>query len=238
MSSSSSVAATVAAAEEEGELGDHRRQRGEEARQRHHHHVAVDHVRELVCHHAFELGRVECVEDPPGGAHGRVLARAAHREGVGHRGLHHAHPRLGQIGLHAQPFDDAVQLRLIGGGDLLDPHRGHRDLVGGEQLQQQQADGHDHDHARPRARREQHADEHHVDEPEQEHRQQHPGLQTGVATEVGAGGGHRAHSGRRAYRPAKAIISPRWLAARPSPRSFPSAAASTSAAAWRSAAAT
>ena len=37
---------------------------------------------------------------------------------------------------------------------------------------------------------------------------------------------------------AKAIISPRWRAARPSPRSFRSAAGSTSAAAWRSAAAT
>ena len=42
------------------------------------------------------------------------LLRAAHREGVGHRGLHHAHPRLGQVGLHAQPFDDPVQLGLLG----------------------------------------------------------------------------------------------------------------------------
>ena len=55
-----------------------------------------------------------------------------------------------------------------------------------------------HDHPGARAGGEQHADEDDVDEPEQEHRQQHPGLQTGVATEVRMWCSHRAHSGRRA----------------------------------------
>ena len=79
MSSSSSRFA-VAAAEEEGELDDQRGERGEEARQRHHHHVAVDHVRELVRHHAFELGGLEQFEDAARRAHGGRLLRAAHRD--------------------------------------------------------------------------------------------------------------------------------------------------------------
>ena len=49
--------AVAAAPEEERELQDQRRQRGEEAGQCHHDHVAVDHVRELVRHHAFQLRR-------------------------------------------------------------------------------------------------------------------------------------------------------------------------------------
>ena len=48
---------------------------------------------------------------------------------------------------------------------------------------QQQHHRHDHDHAGAGAGGEQDADEHHVDEPEQEHRQQHPGLQAGVFAE-------------------------------------------------------
>ena len=49
---------------------------------------------------------------------------------------------------------------------------------------QQQYQRHDHDDAGAGAGGDQHADEHHVDEPEQEHRQQHPGLQAGVLAEV------------------------------------------------------
>ena len=70
------------------------------------------------------------------------------------------------------------------GRDLLDAQRGQRDLVRGEQLHEQQHDGDDDDHARARARREQHADEHDVDQPEQEHRQEHPRLQAGVLAEA------------------------------------------------------
>ena len=81
-------------------------------------------------------------------AHGRRLLRAAHRERVRHRGLHHAHLRLGQVRLHAQALDDAVQLGLLGRGDLLDAHRRQRDLVRAEQLHQQQ-----HERHRPRSSR-------------------------------------------------------------------------------------
>jgi hypothetical protein len=114
---------------------------------------------------------------------GRLLG-AAHRKRVGHRALHHADPWLGQIGLHAQPLDDAVQLGLLFGGDFLDAHRGHREFVRGEQLHQQQHDGDDHDQAGSRPGGEQHADEHHVDEAEQEHGQQHAGLQASVLAEA------------------------------------------------------
>ena len=128
-------------------------------------------MRELVRHHPFQLGGVEQSEDPARGAHRGGLAAAAHRERVGHRGLHYAHARLGQIGLHAQPFHDPVQLWLLGGGDLLDPHRGHGQFVGGEQLQQQQRAGDDRDRDPSHSDGEQHADEHDIEQPQQEQRE-------------------------------------------------------------------
>ena len=170
---------------------DQRCQRREEARERHHHHVSVDHVGQLVRHHAFELRRREHLEDSARRTDGRVLARFAHREGVRHRRLHDTDLGLGQVGLHAQPFDDPMQLGLLCGRDLFDPHRRERDLVGGEQLQQQQHDRHDDDQSGARARREQNADEDHVDQAQQEDRQQHPGLQAGVFAKAGTSRCHR-----------------------------------------------
>src|SRR5664280_1643631 len=41
------------------------------------------------------------------------------------------------------------------------------------------------------AGREQHADEHGVDQAEHEHREEHPGLKAGVSAEAGASGRHR-----------------------------------------------
>jgi hypothetical protein len=67
------VTAAEATPEEQGELGDQGRERGEEARHRHHHHVTVDHVGELVCDHAFQLGRVEHLQDAGRGAYRGLL---------------------------------------------------------------------------------------------------------------------------------------------------------------------
>ena len=61
------------AADPESHLHDEGGDRREEAGDRHHHHVAVLHVRQLVGHHALELGGGEEVHDPGGGHHGRRL---------------------------------------------------------------------------------------------------------------------------------------------------------------------
>ncbi len=178
------VAAAEAASEEQSELGDQRGERGEEAGQRHHHHVAVDHVCELVADHAFELGRVEHPQDAASRAHGRLLLRAAHRKGVGHGRVHHAHARLGQVRLHAQSLDDPMQLGLFLGSDLFGAERRERDLVRGEELHRQHEHRDHDDQAGGCAGGEEGADEHHVDESQQEHRQQHSCLQTAVFAEL------------------------------------------------------
>ena len=69
------------------------------------------------------------------------------------------------------------------GRHLVRAHRGERDLVRGEELDQEQPAGDHGDRHRAGAGGEQHADQDGVDEPEQEQRQQHPGLESGVAAE-------------------------------------------------------
>ena len=70
------------------------------------------------------------------------------------------------------------------------PIESERDLVRCEELDQEQAGRDDRDQDRTRAGREQHADQDRVDEPQQEERQQHPGLKPGVSAE-GCGACHR-----------------------------------------------
>ena len=61
--------------------------------------------------------------------------------------------------------------------------RRHRELVGGEQLESEQRDRDDRDRDAARAGGDQRADQHRVDEAQQEHREQHPALQTAVPSE-------------------------------------------------------
>ena len=134
------VVVISAAAEEEAELEDHRRR----ARRRSHAIVMIItsrllHVRELVRHDALELGGREQVHDPRRRADRRLLLRATQRERVGHRASRRPRPRLGQVGLDAEALDHRVQLRVLLRRHLARAHRAQRDLVGGEQLQREQA---------------------------------------------------------------------------------------------------
>ena len=63
----------------------------------------------------------------------RPIANAFGIERLGDRDA-----RLGQVGLHAEPLDHRVQLGRLLRGDLARAHRAQRELVGGEELQQQQ----------------------------------------------------------------------------------------------------
>ncbi len=125
----------------------------------------------------------EQLEDPRRRADRRRLARAPHRERVGHRGVHHVDARLGQVGLYAQALDQRVQLRRLLRRDLVRAHRPQRELVRREELHAEQADGHDEDRDAACAGGEQHADEQYVDRAEQEQRGDHPDLKPGVAAE-------------------------------------------------------
>ena len=62
-------------------------------------------------------------------------------------------------------------------------HREQRDLVRREVLDQEQAAGDHGDRHRAGARGDQHADQHRVDETEQEQGQEHPGLKAGITAE-------------------------------------------------------
>ena len=69
------------------------------------------------------------------------------------------------------------------GRDDAGAHRGQRELVGREQLDQREPAGDDqHDHRRG-AGGEEDADEHDVERAEQEQRDRHPDLESGVASE-------------------------------------------------------
>ena len=67
------------------------------------------------------------------------------------------------------------------GDHLARAHRGQGDLVGGEELNGEQPGGDDRDRDRAGAGGDQHRDQDRIDEPEQEDREQHPGLESGVA---------------------------------------------------------
>jgi hypothetical protein len=73
--------------------------------------------------------------------------------------------------------------RLLG-RDLLRAHRGEPDLVRQEQLRDREAARDDQDHHGARAGGEQHADQGHVQKPQQEDREEHPELESGVATDL------------------------------------------------------
>ena len=102
----------------------------------------------------------------------------------GMRVLSDGDARLRQVGLHAQALDHRVQLRRLLWRDDARAHGGERELVGGEELEGGEAAG---DQRRSRwrrpPRREQRRHEHGVDEAEQEHRDDHPDLEPGVAAE-------------------------------------------------------
>ena len=110
-------------------------------------------------------GESGCV-DAAGGAHGGVLLGFAHGAGVRHGGLVMT-PIFG-LG-RRRPARTAVRrwraVRLLCGGDLLDAHGGEGDLVGAEQLHDEQHERDDDDDAGAGADGEQHAEEHHVNKP-------------------------------------------------------------------------
>ena len=133
--------------------------------------------------HALELGGREHVHDPRGAADRGALLRAAHGERVGHFRVGHRDPRLGQVGLDAEALDHRVQARRLLRRDRLGAHRREPDLVRQEELRERQRADDDHHRHGARAGGQEHHDEGHVDESEQEHRQQHPGLETRVAIE-------------------------------------------------------
>ena len=119
----------------------------------------------------------------------RPSAKALGTRCVGDRDL-----RLGQVGLDAEPVDHGVQARGLLGRDLLGAHRGQRQLVRGEQLEQRQAaDEHGH-HGRADAGRQQRAGEGDVQQAQQEHGRQHPDLEAGVALEDRLGSRHLKRS--------------------------------------------
>ena len=185
-----SSSSECAAAEEEAELHDHRGDRGEERGDRHDHHVAVLDVRELVRHDALELGGGEQLHDPRRRADRRALLRLADREGVGHVGVGDGDLRLGQIGLDAEALDHRVQLRRLLRRDLARAHRVQRELVGGEELHRREPARDEQDHEALDAGCEQHADERDVQRTQEEHREQHAGLQSRVACERRLRGSH------------------------------------------------
>ena len=126
---------------------------------------------QLVPEHALELRGLEQVHQPCGHANRRVLGRAADGESVWHRRLRYGDLGLAQIGRNAQPIDDRVKLGRLLGRDLAGAHREERDLVGGEQLYEEQPCGDDHDGDRAGTSGDKGADQHGIDESEQEHRQ-------------------------------------------------------------------
>src|SRR5450631_1295071 len=66
-------------------------------------------------------------------------------------------------------------------------HRIQRDAVGAEELEQEEAAGDHHDENRRQVNRDEHADEHDVHQPEQEHDKDHAGRQTAVCGKTGSG---------------------------------------------------
>jgi hypothetical protein len=75
-----------------------------------------------------------------------------------------------------------VEARRLLRRDLLGAHRREADLVGQEELGEREAAGDDHDHHRAGAGREQDADERDVEQAQQEDREEHPELESGVAS--------------------------------------------------------
>jgi hypothetical protein len=77
-----------------------------------------------------------------------------------------------------------VQLRRLLRRDLVGAHRAQRELVGREELEEQQPAGGD-EGDRAADRGEQHPGEHDVHQAQQQHRHEHPDLEARVATELG-----------------------------------------------------
>ena len=90
--------------------------------------------------------------------------------------------RLGEVGLDAEALDHRVQLRRLLRTHLARAHRRERDLVRGEELHGEQRRRDHRDRHGAGARGDQHADQHRVDEAEQEQRHEHPDLEPGVVT--------------------------------------------------------
>jgi hypothetical protein len=136
-----------------------------------------------VGHDRLELVRLEGLHQPGGGAHGRVLGRAAHRERVRHGRVGNGDLRLGEVGLDAEPLDHRVEAGRLLRRDLLRAHGGEADLVRQEQLPEEQGARDDDDRDGARAGGEQDTDQGHVKKAQQEHREEHPGLKPGVASQ-------------------------------------------------------
>jgi hypothetical protein len=88
--------------------------------------------------------------------------------------------------------------------DLLRAHRRQPKLVREEKLGEREAGGDDEDEDRAGARGEQRSHEGHVEKAEQEQREQHPELETGVAREDGLLGSHELKISQRGH-PALAL---------------------------------
>ena len=117
--------------------------------------------------------------------------------------------RLGQVGLDAEALDHRVQLGRLLRRDLARAHRVQRELVGREQLKQREAAADQQDHRAARARPAMSATaKNDVERAEQEQREQHPGLEARVASELGLGDGHGSILANR-LAPARRVPSPR-----------------------------
>ena len=109
----------------------------------------------------------------------RPIANAFGIDGLGDR-----HPRLGQVGLDAQPLDDRVELAAPPAGvTSWAPIESSAILSEVKNWTRNRTAGDHRDRHRAGAGGDQHADQDGVDEPEQEQRQQHPGLEPGIAAE-------------------------------------------------------
>jgi hypothetical protein len=112
--------------------------------------------------------------------------RTAERERVRHRHVGDRHPRLRYIGHHAQALDDRMQVGRLSDRHLSCAHRLQRDLVRGQHLDSEEGGGY-HQHDRnAAARTDRDPDQDHINQTQQEHREQHPDLQAGIATELAA----------------------------------------------------
>jgi hypothetical protein len=135
----------------------------------------------------LQLGGGQAAQDAGGDADHRVLLVAAGGEGVGQVGVGDRHPRLGHVGQRAQPVDQLVQLGRLLGRHLAGAHRGQRDAVGEEVLDEQEPARDQQDQHQRDLQGHQHGHEDHVQQAEQEHGPQHAGGQAGVGLEPRSG---------------------------------------------------
>lgn len=183
-----------AVAGESAPQGDPRHDPGEDPEERgdgHHGHVPVRDVRHLVGEDAFEFLGLQSAQEPGRGAdEGRSLA-AAGREGVRHVAPRDRDPGFGHVGQGADPVDRTVQLRRFLRGDLPGAHPVGRDAVAEPELGDEEAARDDQDD-RPGAPQdgEEHAHEHDVQQPDEEHRAHHAGGQPSVRGVAGTGSCH------------------------------------------------